>query len=228
MNVGIYVRVSTKKAGQEHGLEAQRRACLKLIQEKGLGEGTVLFKDQISGRQAERPGLRKLLQAAAMKQIRAVVLFRLDRLTRGGIAEMFRVVKTLEDYGVRVYSVSESWFDPDNPTHDLTLAILAWAAAFESQAIAERVAAGIAATKAERMARGEPWIWGGAHRSKLTKDPTLPAKALQMRREGLSWSQIAKRLDVGRTTARTLCGLAQAQQGAIPKGREVVNGGPTE
>jgi orotate phosphoribosyltransferase-like protein len=36
------------------------------------------------------------------------------------------------------------------------------------------------------------------------KDPEIAAKATELRSQGLSWSQIASRLGIGRTTARRL------------------------
>ena len=38
-----------------------------------------------------------------------------------------------------------------------------------------------------------------------TGDPSLPEKASTLREQGLSWSQIAAKLGIGRTTARRLC-----------------------
>ncbi len=85
--------------------------------------------------------------------------------------------------------------------------MLAWAAEFESKAIGERVSAGIQRRKSEAERRGQPWIWGRGLSSPLRKDPQLPAKALQLREAGRSWSQTAKTLGVSRTTARRLCQL---------------------
>ncbi len=229
MKAAIYARVSTAKVEQEHGLEAQRRACLELARSKGLWEdGVDIYTDQISGRRAERPGLDRLLHDVAMKRVRALVVFRLDRLSRGGIPEMFRVIKALEGYGCRVYSVSEAWWDPDNPAHELILAVVAWAAAFESKVIGDRVAAGIRARRAEAAEKGERFLWGRARSSKLTADPSLPFRALQLRSQGLSWSSVAKELHVGRTTARELCVIARAQNRGDPRGQEVADGGPTD
>jgi DNA invertase Pin-like site-specific DNA recombinase len=145
-----------------------------------------------------------------MHRFQILIVFRLDRLTRGGIAEMFRVLKALQDAGVRVYSVCETWWDPDAPTAELILAVLAWAAEFESRAIGERVAAGIAARRAEAERRGERFLWGRAKVSTLIRDPDLPAKTLQMREAGLSWTRVAQTLGVGRTTARRLCLLSRS------------------
>ncbi len=228
MSTGIYARVSTTKRDQKHGLEAQRRACVEFARAKGLGDEVVLYRDQISGRQRERPDLDRLMHDAAMKRVRAMVVFKLDRVSRRGIGDVFRVLRTLEGYGCRVYSVSESWWDPENPARELILAVIAWAAAFESQMIGERVASGIAAKKAEALEEGQRWIWGRAKVSKLIADPGLPAKALQLRSEGRSWSEIAQSLRVGRTTARRLCQIAQDKDRRVLNGEEASRGAPTE
>ncbi len=172
MTVGIYARVSTKEV-QEHGLASQVHSCREFLKAKGLPlEDTIVFQDQASGRRADRSGLRDLTHRAAMKQVKVVVVYKLDKLTRGGIAEMFHVVKTLYGYGVRIYSVSEVWWDPENPTYDLILAVLAWVAEFESRSIGEQVAAGIAARRAEAGGGGsEPGPTGWATSRSLTVKP---------------------------------------------------------
>ncbi len=224
MRAAIYARVSTTKRGQEHGLEAQRRACLQFIQQRGLANGEPLvFVDQISGRRSERPGLNRLIQQAAMKQVRSVVVFKLDRLSRGGILEMCDVLNKLRKYGVKVYAVADGFWNPDIPdeVQHLMMACFAYAAKMESDAISERVAAGIAARRAEATEAGERFLWGRARVSKLTKDPDLPAKAGELRLQGRSWSQIAQALGVGRTTARRLyhlCQIALAETGGSSNG----------
>ncbi len=228
MRIAIYARVSTAKRDQEHGLTSQERACREFARARGLGDEATVYLDQISGRKPERPHLDRLVHDAAMKQVREIVVFKLDRLSRRGIGDVFRVLKALEGYGCRVYSVSESWWDPDNPARELILAVIAWAAAFESQVIGERVAAGIAARKAEALEKREKWIWGRAKVSKLIADPGLPAKALQLRSQGLSWSEMAQTLQVGRTTARKLCILAGWKPGGDSRGENPGDGSPTE
>jgi DNA invertase Pin-like site-specific DNA recombinase len=211
VTIAIYIRVSTTKAEQDHGLEAQEHACRQFIESRQLAENGARLEvvlDRLSGRKPKRPGLDNLLHKAAMHHVNAVIVARLDRFTRGGIAECFRIVKELEGSGCRIHSVADPWFDPSNPAHELILASLAWAAEFESKAIGERVAAGIAARRAEADAEGNAFVWGGAHRSKLTEDPGLPSKIAERRGQGRSWSEVAEEFDIGRTTARRLCQLA--------------------
>ncbi len=224
----IYGRISTGREQQGHGLEAQVHACREVLRRLELPSRDVaVYEEEGSGRRRDRPGLRKLLHDAAMHRFQILIVFRLDRLTRGGIAEMFRVLKALQGAGVRVYSVCEAWWDPAAPTAELILAVLAWAAEFESRAIGERVAAGIAARRAEAERRGKVFLWGRARTSSLSRDPDLPVKALRLRQDGLSWTLMARSLGVSRTTARRLCILARvsARPGTGDRGEAKPNDG---
>jgi DNA invertase Pin-like site-specific DNA recombinase len=202
----IYARISTGRELQGHGLDAQLHACRDLLKHLAIPlRDVAVYEEEGSGRRRDRPVLRKLLHDAAMHRFTFLIVFRLDRLSRGGIVEMFRVLKTLQGAGVRVYSVSEAWWDPAAPTAELILAVLAWAAEFESKAIGERVAAGIAARRAEAERRGRPFLWGRARVSAVARDPSLPVRVRQLRASGRSWTQVARSLGVSRTTARRLC-----------------------
>ena len=57
-----------------------------------------------------------------------------------------------------------------------------------------------------RLNRGR---WGRPSISETKGDPKIALKAAQMRSQGLSWSEIASILNVGRTTARRLVNLYQ-------------------
>ena len=216
----LYVRISTRRVDQEGGLASQLQACQEFLRRQGLRpEEAIVFEEHASGRQTNRPVLRKLLHEAALHRFGNVIVFKLDRLSRGGVVPTFQLLQTLHDHGVRVYSVSESWWDPDNAVHEAVLAILAFATRIESESIAERVSAGIARKRAEALERGEPFLWGRARTSPLRRAPHLPAKAVQLRKDGLSWAETAQTLGVGRTTARRLYHLGLAS---------TVNGTPTE
>jgi DNA invertase Pin-like site-specific DNA recombinase len=212
-SAAIYGRISTGKEEQAHGLVTQIDTCRAFLDRLGIPIREVkVYQEEGSGRRRDRPVLRRLLHDAAMHKFQVLVVFRLDRLTRAGIPEMFRVLKTVQDSGVQVFSTTELWWNPSAPTADLILAVLAWAAEFESKAISERVSAGIQARKREAARKGEPFVWGRGLVSPLRRDPALPLKALQLREEGLSWTKTAQALRVGRTTARRLCQLGRASR----------------
>ncbi len=223
----LYLRVSTRREDQEGGLASQLLACQDFLRRRGLPpEEAIVFREQASGRQTNRPILRKLLHQAAMHQFGYVLVFKLDRLSRGGIVPTFQLLQTLHDRGVRVYSVSESWWEPDNAVHEAVLAILSFAARIESESIAERVSAGISRKRAEAERRGEPFLWGRARTSPLRRDPQLPDKAVQLRKDGLSWTETAQTLGIGTTTARRMyrLGLASKANGTRSEGEKLGDG----
>ncbi len=207
----LYLRVSTKREDQEGGLMSQLQACQEFLRRKGVSpDEAIVFREQASGRQTNRPVLRKLLHQAAMHRFGYVLVFKLDRLSRGGIVPTFQLLKTLHDCNVVVHSVSESWLRPEDPVHEVILAVLSFAAQIESASISERVSAGIARRKAEASRKGEPWLWGRALSSPLRHDPALPSKAVTLREDGRSWSQTARALEVSKTSARRLYQLGLA------------------
>jgi len=206
----IYARISTGKEHQLHGLVSQIEACRQFLERLGIPLREVkVYEEEGSGRRGDRPVLRRLLRDAALHRFQVLVLFRLDRLTRSGITEMFRVLKALQDSGVRVYSVHEAWWDPSAPTAEVILAVISWAAQLESRVIGERVSAGIQTRKREAERKGQPWLWGRALTSPLRRDPTLPSRALQLREAGRSWTQTAQALEVSKTSARRLVQLGR-------------------
>jgi hypothetical protein len=67
----------------------------------------------------------------------------------------------------------------------------------------KKIKLGIERAKAIRGKWGRPGV------AELKGDPHLAAKASELRTQGLSWSQIASRLDISRSSARRLVNLYQ-------------------
>jgi hypothetical protein len=65
---------------------------------------------------------------------------------------------------------------------------------------------GVEGTRAQRKRVGRPTV------AEVRGDPDIASKALEMRDLGLSWSQIASRLGIGRTTARRLSKACQKDE----------------
>ena len=66
-----------------------------------------------------------------------------------------------------------------------------------------RIKEGIAKAKLKRGKWGRPSI------TETKGDPQIALKAAEMRSQGLSWSEIASNLEIGRTTVRRLVSLCQ-------------------
>lgn len=179
MKAAIYCRVSTKK--EEQNPETQLIPCRKFCEQNGwvvVDE----YVDRITGRNQRRPQLQRLYKDAVYRRFDNVVVWKMDRLSRGGIRDTYNALDKLTKYTIKVYSVTEPILSTDNPASELILAVLAWAAGQESRNIGERVKAGIDRWKKENPGkrwRGKQW------------DIDL---AVELRKNGMGWRSIEREL----------------------------------
>ena len=181
--IAAYIRVSSK--GQDHA--TQRDA----IERKGVAPA-VWYAEKASAKTTQRPELQRLLADARAGLISELWIFRLDRLTRSGVADTFAVVTELRRAGVTLHSVADGMtIKPgEDVTSDVLLFALGLAASLERTARNERIAA--ARTRME--AAGEPW----GRPPRMTAAQTETAR--RMRGEGRSVREIAAALGVPRST----------------------------
>lgn len=87
-----------------------------------------------------------------------------DRLSRGGIAEAFRVLHLLEEHhGAGFYSLQEHHLSTatiDRSSRELLLANAAWHAKWESQRRSDRLVAKATSKRTRSASLGERAIWG--------------------------------------------------------------------
>lgn len=101
MKAAIYARVSTKGQKERgYSLPTQVKSCQDYANWHGL-DVVATFQDDISGttRLDERAGGRQLLELAQSGQIQAVIIHRLDRLSRPPEGEYSRLLTTIEMLG---------------------------------------------------------------------------------------------------------------------------------
>ena len=180
MKVGIYARVSTTDKGQDVGmqlreLEAYAQARGWTIRDRYLDEG-------VSGSQARRPGLDRLLSACRRRQVDVVLVWRLDRLGRS-LKHLIMMLDELQSLGVAFVALHEQ-IDCTTATGQLMLHLLGAFAEFERALIRERVKAGLAHARAKGQRLGRP---------RLEIDL---ARVESLRKDGRSIRQIAQTLHV--------------------------------
>ncbi len=143
-----YVRVSTaRQAAEGLSLPEQEKTITSRAESEGW-ELTQLYIDAgISGRKADRPELAKLLDA--LPELDRIVVTSLDRLGRNA-AGMLELFKRFEAEEVALVAVRQG-IDTSSGMGRLIPNLLAVLAEWESEQIAERVAA----TAAERAASGK-------------------------------------------------------------------------
>lgn len=186
MKSAAYLRVSTT----QQDWKLQRAAVMRAAAARGDRITKQLwFEEKKSGRTIERPVLQKLRDAVRAGVVGRVYVFRIDRLTRSGIRDTLALVEEFKRGGAELVSVADG-FDLTGPGAEIVLAVMAWAAQMERNAIGERIKAARVRVEA---AGGR---WGRPRRV----DPATLKKARALEREGKSVRAIAIALKVPRST----------------------------
>lgn len=147
------------------------------------------YSDTRTGATMQRSDLDELRRSAREGRIRKLYVYRLDRLTRSGIRDTLTLVEELGKAGCELVTVADG-FDLYGPAAEVVLAVMAWAAQIERQAIAERVHAARANVEAKGGAWGRP----------RRVDERLLDRARVMRTKGRSIRAIAVALKIPRAT----------------------------
>lgn len=139
-----YARVSTLEQNLDLQLDALTSAkCDEVI------------TDEASGKNANRPGLTKLLQDKLRKGDELVV-WRLDRLGRS-LKDLIELVNDFESKGIKFTSLTEN-INTSTNNGKLIFNIFASLAEFERNLIRERTMAGLSAARARGKVGGRPNI----------------------------------------------------------------------
>ncbi len=181
--VAGYIRVSS--ASQDY--EYQRTAIDAAARGRGEAVGE-WFADVASGGTLERPEFARLRGALDARRVRRVWVWRLDRLTRTGIADTLECVSHVRRSGAELVSVADQVALDGGPAGELVLAVLAWCAQMERQKIHENLGAA-----RERMRR-EGRSWG-----RPPLEPALRDAVVLEASQGLSRREIARKLKVSKS-----------------------------
>ena len=120
-----------------------------------------------------------------------MLVWRLDRWGRS-VPDLLATLQELEHLGVGFVSLTEA-LDLTTPTGRAMAALLAVFAAFEREILGERVRAGLAHARKNGKRLGRP-ATAAAYADKVRK----------LSCSGLSKSEIARRLNIGRTSVRRI------------------------
>jgi len=154
----IYTRKSSEEGLEQdfNSLDAQREACEAFILSQ-KHEGWVclaaMYDDGgISGATMERPALKRLLADIAAGLVDAVVVYKVDRLTRS-LGDFAKIVEIFDAQRVSFVSVTQQ-FNTTTSMGRLTLNMLLSFAQFEREVTGERIRDKIAASKKKGMWMG--------------------------------------------------------------------------
>lgn len=147
----VYVRKSTEEGLQQefNSLDAQREACEAYVKSQA-GEGWVVVPERYSdggysGGNVDRPGLQRLLADIEAGRIDAVVVYKVDRLSRS-LLDFARLMDLFEQRHVSFVSITQQ-FSTATSMGRLVMNVLLSFAQFEREIIAERTRDKVAATR---------------------------------------------------------------------------------
>jgi DNA invertase Pin-like site-specific DNA recombinase len=189
LRVGLYARVSTH---DQQTLPLQIRSMREYAAKRNWTI-TVQIKEVGSGA-SQRELRQALIAAARRREIDVVLVWRLDRWGRS-VADLVSTLQELQHLGVGFVSLTEA-LDLTTPAGRAMAGLLAVFAEFERDILRERVRAGLAHARQQGKQLGRP--------------PSVVHNAAEVRKlclQGISKSEIARRLEIGRTSVRRL--LAQ-------------------
>jgi site-specific DNA recombinase len=181
----IYTRKSTEEglAMEFNSLDAQREAAEAFITSQ-RHEGWVVLPEQYddggyTGGNMERPALKRLLADVEGGKIDAIVVYKVDRLSRS-LLDFSRLMEVLDRHACSFVSVTQQF----NTTHSmgrLTLNILLSFAQFEREIIAERTKDKMSAARRKGKWVGGSLILGYDLNSERTRLVVNPTEAEQVR-----------------------------------------------
>lgn len=91
-----------------------------------------------------------LIEACRLGQVRVVLIWAIDRLSRKGIEDTLATMRRIYDTGADIWSHQEPWLVTTEPRmRELLVSFMAWIAEQESARRSERVKLGMARAKAE-------------------------------------------------------------------------------
>jgi site-specific DNA recombinase len=133
-----YTRQSVRGEGDLTSCEVQREICFRFAKAPGLHVSGERFDDEgISGATLERPALQRLLSAVRAGAVGAVVVHRLDRLSRR-VRDCSALLEEFKANNVRLYIAAMPEL-ANSAADNLMLNILSAFAEFERDMIASRV-----------------------------------------------------------------------------------------
>ena len=189
---GLYARVSTN---DQQTLAMQNRAMREYAARRGWT--IALQVREVNSGAVRREAREKIREAARRREIDLVLVWRLDRWGRS-VTDLLATLQELEHLGVGFVSLTEA-LDLTTPAGRAMAGLLAVFAAFEREILQERTKAGLAHARQNGKKLGRP-----------ATAAIYAAEVRKLHRAGISKSEIARRVQIGRTSVRRILATAKA------------------
>ena len=193
-----YVRVSTDDQAREViSLDNQEAKIKAYAEVNDLDLIRIVREEGASGKTLDREGLAHLISMVDRGEVDAVVVYKLDRLSRNTI-DTLNLIESFESKGIAFHSIMEK-VDTKSATGRFFLTITSAFAQMERDLIAERTRDALSHKKTVGEWCGRVPFGFRVDGKRLVEDPeemTIISKAKRLRRSGKSFRDIAEALNL--------------------------------
>ena len=191
-----YVRVSTEDQAKEGiSLDNQEDKIRTYVSFNDLDLVGIIRDEGVSGKDLDREGMNKLLEMVEREEVEAIVVYKLDRLSRKTLDNL-SLIELFESKGVAFHSISEK-VDTKSATGKFFLTIVSAIAQMERDLIAERTKDALDHKKKHKEWMGRIPFGFKVENNYLVEDPEqikVIQKAKRLRARGKSMGAIADTL----------------------------------
>lgn len=179
----LYARVSTNE--QDENL--QIKTLIEIA--KNRNYDYITYKDKVSGRDLNRPSWARLIKDVQNGIIHTIIVTSLDRISRS-IIDLQSTIKELENYNVTLEVLNMGVLNPNDPNSRLAINLAGVFAEWEKDIISQRTKQALKEKKKQGVKLGRP-------------PRNIPYhKIALLRINGTKWDEIAKIVNIPRTTLR--------------------------
>ncbi|MEG0314450.1 MAG: recombinase family protein [Erysipelotrichaceae bacterium] len=145
--IGIYIRVSSReRADFGHGLDAQRNGIKRYIESiygMDFKDYEVYMDDGVSAKNLNRPALNKLTEEIKAGDVKEMIVYKLDRLSRV-VTDVYEYMRMLEELGCNLIAIIDS-VNIHSANGRLFIGVLAIISQWERETVIERTNDGLVA-----------------------------------------------------------------------------------
>jgi DNA invertase Pin-like site-specific DNA recombinase len=208
-----YIRVSSQEqADSRAGLEAQRRAIVAEAKRRGWDLVAVVEDAGYTAKDLRRPGIQEALRVLATGEATALVVSKLDRVSRS-LIDVTGLMAKAQRQGWALVAL-DCMVDTSSPSGEAMAHLMATFAQFERRIISQRTKDALAVKRASGVRLGRPPSLPPAVGRRIVRERsagrTLAAIADRLNRDGIPTAQGGKQWYPG-TVRATLVRLGRAE-----------------
>ncbi len=158
----VYCRVSSAKQAEEgHSLAEQETRCRAFVASQGweLADEHVYVERGVSGAKSSRPALDAMRDAAEHRAFDVLVGGDVDRIGRSAV-DTLNLLDRLDELGITPLDTTGRSYSAADPGARMTRGVIALAAQYERDMLAERVRRSVPGKRARGSYNGGPRPYG--------------------------------------------------------------------